>query len=216
MKEESLSQYRKTAAENGNHLVVLRDFLIGEVAARLSNLLSTSGEFKPVYALVGKYVQENEWLKAPDASRIFKFGKLTESQTQSLFNPRFRQYLSFCKALCDDRFGIFMENVSGLSLGPTALAGPHSMKTGDFMGLHTDDSENRRYTFVIYLTPDWKADYGGALVVVGKGGVEHRVEAEYNSLACFDASAGHYVATINDSAGQNARLTIGGWFLNPK
>jgi Rps23 Pro-64 3,4-dihydroxylase Tpa1-like proline 4-hydroxylase len=84
------------------------------------------------------------------------------------------------------------------------------------MGLHTDDSENRSYTFVIYLTPDWKPDYGGTLVVVAKDGVEHRIEAEYNSLACFDASAGHYVATINDAAGERARLTIGGWFLNPK
>lgn len=214
LKEKALATYCKTSTTHPTRLVVLRNFLLNDIALNLSRFLSRDAEFKQDYAVVGKYVSKGEWLKAAESRRIFRFAKIVEPRRRRGFNPEYRPYLDFVHALRSECFRRLFEGVSGLRLGPVSLAGPHSMRRGDFMGPHVDRGENRRLAFVIYLTSGWRKNFGGTLVVLDHSEKQYRVKAEYNSVACFDAGAGHYVTKIENAAGERARLTIGGWFLS--
>ena len=92
------------------------------------------------------------------------------------------------------------------------------MRVGDILGPHSDGIKGRRLTFVIYLSPAWRADYGGALHIIGKNDECSTIEATSNSLVVFDLTMqkSHYVADIRSTAGDQSRLTIGGWFCDPE
>jgi len=92
------------------------------------------------------------------------------------------------------------------------------MRVGDMLGPHGDRDAGRRLTFVIYLSPTWKADYGGALHIVWENGACSKIEATFNSLVVFDLTTqkSHYVTDIRSTAGDRSRLTIGGWFCDPE
>lgn len=76
---------------------------------------------------------------------------------------------------------------------------------------------DRRLALVLYLSPDWKPEYGGNLKILDPDGNESTVEAKYNSLVAFDTLAGttHCVVPVAEAAGTRKRLTIGGWYHTP-
>jgi Rps23 Pro-64 3,4-dihydroxylase Tpa1-like proline 4-hydroxylase len=90
----------------------------------------------------------------------------------------------------------------------------HAMRSNDFLRLHNDDLRNRRFAFVLYLSPEWQTTYGGTLHLVD-GAKTVQIDPEYNSLAIFDVTLGtrHFVAPIRASAEQRRRISFGGWFL---
>jgi Rps23 Pro-64 3,4-dihydroxylase Tpa1-like proline 4-hydroxylase len=91
------------------------------------------------------------------------------------------------------------------------------MGSDDFLRLHTYSGHNQRLAFILYLTPDWRPEFGGALCLLDAAGVPTRVDARFNRLALFDVAARsrHYVEPIRPEAGGLPRLTVGGWFDNP-
>jgi len=70
---------------------------------------------------------------------------------------------------------------------------------------------------VMYLTPGWSAERGGALSMTATDGTTDVTQAEFNSIVIFDTLAGsrHRVERIEPAAGDLARRTFGGWFPNP-
>ena len=80
---------------------------------------------------------------------------------------------------------------------------------------HSDDNKNRRLALVIYLSPDWKKEFGGVLHVVDNSGKTTEILPEYNSMIAFDVlAAPAHLVTPTCSAGQQQRLSIGGWYHN--
>lgn len=88
-------------------------------------------------------------------------------------------------------------------------------RPGHFLRYHTDidSSEGRLYAYVINLTRDWKADWGGLLQFIDDDG---RVLASFlprwNTLSLFAVPAGHAVSLVAPWAAQD-RLAITGWLL---
>jgi Rps23 Pro-64 3,4-dihydroxylase Tpa1-like proline 4-hydroxylase len=111
----------------------------------------------------------------------------------------------------------FFESLTGMPLGPSDDFGCHEFRVGDFLLAHDDANRNRRVALVMYLTPAWRPDFGGALSMTAADGSVDRVEAAFNSMVVFDTLAGssHHIERIEDSAGDQARRTFGGWFPNP-
>jgi Rps23 Pro-64 3,4-dihydroxylase Tpa1-like proline 4-hydroxylase len=88
------------------------------------------------------------------------------------------------------------------------------MIRGDFLRPHSDDNLDRRLAIVIYLSQHWERRFGGVLRVVHNDGSFTEVEPEYNSMIAFDVltAPAHLVLPIDDSADEQARLSIGGWY----
>jgi hypothetical protein len=187
------------------------------VAQRLSNFLRDEAEFRLEYGLFStgdEAASEQAWLHAREEDRFFRFAKIVGAYPQFAMSPNMLTYLRFRRAFQTADFRNFFEQISGLCLAWSDDFGSHSMKRGDFLKSHSDDNRNRSLALVIYLSPNWGPHFGGALNVVDSQGRTVKIEPEYNSMVVFDVAAGttHFVDLIRPEAGDNGRLTIGGWY----
>ena len=84
---------------------------------------------------------------------------------------------------------------------------------GHFLKEHEDvtDWDNRRYAYVLGLTPDWPSDGGGLLYFHGPGGVvEETFLPGYNTLSVFAVPIPHSVSMVAPWVRQ-PRLAVTGW-----
>jgi len=213
---QALEMYRDAFTSHPARLVVIRDFLVPQLAERLNRFLVNEGEFKPEYGLYSTEgaVKEQEWLLADERDRFFRLRKLVATPPQFQMSPNALTYLQFRKAFQRPEFKVFFEAISALSLGWSDDFGAHSMMQGDFLRPHSDDNRNRRLALVIYLTQGWQRDFGGLLRVVHQDGSFTEIEPQYNSMVAFDVltAPAHLVLPIESAAGQEQRLSIGGWY----
>lgn len=118
-----------------------------------------------------------------------------------LFNsPR---YVAFVRALTGDD-GIRRVGAQATRYRP-----------GQFLRHHTDIDveEGRRFAYVINLSQDWQADWGGLLqFVAADGRVQETFLPRWNSLSLFRVPAGHQVSMVMPWA-DGDRLAITGWLL---
>lgn len=87
-------------------------------------------------------------------------------------------------------------------------------RPGQFLRLHDDKhvDEGRRYAYVLNLSRDWEADWGGLLQFVdARGNVVDSFVPRYNSLSLFKVPFGHIVTPVTPWAG-GPRLSITGWW----
>jgi Rps23 Pro-64 3,4-dihydroxylase Tpa1-like proline 4-hydroxylase len=88
-------------------------------------------------------------------------------------------------------------------------------RRGHFLRWHTDiDShEGRLYAYVINLSQEWRADWGGLLQFIDDDGrVLDTYLPRWNTLSLFAVPAGHAVSLVAPWAAQD-RLAITGWLL---
>lgn len=216
---EGLEPAQRAFASHPARIARIENFLVEDVASKLSAFLSGEGRFEKEYGVYSEEggVSRERWEAAEEKDRFFRFGKLVGTPPEFAFSPNALTYLQFRKVFQDDRFKGLFEALTGLELGASDDFGSHQMGTGDFLKPHDDDNRNRRVAIVIYLSPEWAPDLGGALHMMDSQGGTHTFSADYNSMVAFDTLAGttHRVGTIEPAAGQRARLTIGGWYHNP-
>ena len=84
---------------------------------------------------------------------------------------------------------------------------------GHFLKLHDDHAEpglDRRFAFVLGLTKDWEADWGGLTQFVEDGNVVASVCPGFANLAIFKLPQDHLVSYVVPHA-TRPRLTITGW-----
>ena len=88
-------------------------------------------------------------------------------------------------------------------------------RRGHFLRYHTDidSSQGRLYAYVINLSRDWQADWGGLLQFIDDDGrVVDTFLPRWNTLSLFNVPAGHAVSLVAPWAAQD-RLAITGWLL---
>ena len=86
-------------------------------------------------------------------------------------------------------------------------------RPGDFLTPHNDELEgmNRRFAYVLNLTPDWRPRWGGLLHFVdGSGGIEDTVTPRFNALSLFAIGQSHYVSQVATYA-PLPRISVTGW-----
>ncbi len=217
---------RRAAFENHRlRLVHMTDFLKPDRAANLGRFLGREASYRQVYSLYsthretyGDWVSVDRWQATDEAERCHTYGMLTGPDPRFRLSPNLFTFLEFRKVLVTSAFGAYLSAVTGLPLGEIVNPTVHRMRPGDFLKPHDDRIEGRRVAFVLYLSPGWKADYGGTLHISGKDDECSRIEAAFNSLVVFDLTAhkSHHVTDIRDTAGDRTRLTMGGWFHGPE
>ena len=86
-------------------------------------------------------------------------------------------------------------------------------RQGHFLTAHDDryEDEGRLYAYVLGLTRDWRADWGGLLHFIdAHGDVSQTLVPRYNSLTIFRVPQFHCVSMVTPWAGAG-RYSITGW-----
>ena len=153
--EENLARYRDSFARHPAQLVVVENFLLEDVAERISRFLQGEALFRRehgLYSIEGAVPQE-DWESAEDDDRLFRLSRLEGSLPEHLMSPNAVTYLRLRQSLQQPEFREFFEALTGLELGSSDDFGVHSMSVGDFLRAHSDDLRNRSIAFVMYLSP---------------------------------------------------------------
>lgn len=216
--DDVLRGYREAFAADPARMQVLEGFLRPEVAERLAAFMASEADFSPEWGLYSAEggVDEATWEAAPEEDRFFRFGKLRGIRPEAALSDNALTYMRFRSFVTEPAFRELFEAITGLELGPSDDFGLHAFHAGDFLLDHDDANKDRRVALVMYLTPGWRPEFGGALLMRDAGGGERRFHAAFNSLAVFDTTAGstHLVERVEEAAGDLARRTFGGWFPN--
>jgi 2OG-Fe(II) oxygenase superfamily len=109
---------------------------------------------------------------------------------------------------------------------------PYIYPLGSGLSWH-DDAQGRSASYVLYLHPEWHANWGGELLIepptpshpaaepvdaaaTGRRrsghGVGHFVAARPNRLVLIQAGVPHTVKKVDPSAGDHARMSVAGFF----
>lgn len=167
------TKYRRAFAQASPYPhVVIDDFLPNEVALEIySN-----------YPKVGSGITHHDNVNTsrklePDVGR---------------FSPELR---AFAAALAAREFILFLETLTGVDclISDPYLFGGGAMisETGDFLNVHQDFNWHyqlqlhRRINALIYLTPDWKSEYGGNLELYDDQRKAVEIEPAFNRLVVF-------------------------------
>lgn len=119
-----------------------------------------------------------------------------------LFNSP--QYIQLMKKITGDS-SLVKINAQATRYLPGHFLRPHN----DF-----DASEGRRYAYVLNLTKNWRADWGGLLHFQDDdGNLEDVFSPSFNTLNIFKVPKTHYVSQVSTFA-KSPRLAITGWMLD--
>lgn len=108
----------------------------------------------------------------------------------------------------------FVREVTGIGDIAYADAQATRYRPGHFLTEHDDDvaGKNRCAAFVLNLTRDWKADWGGLLMFIGADGhVEEAYTPKFNALNLFSVPQRHCVSMVTPFAA-HPRYAVTGWF----
>ena len=220
---EVIEAYRRAFTSHPARVLVLRDFLVTEVAERLSQFLSFEAKFKSVYGLYSKVhrdgnisdVSKDTWFEAEEQNRFYRWSDYVGVFDEYRLSSNLFLFRDLLLAFRQNEFRNFFEEISGLRFGSTPLINAYSYGAGDFLSSHTDDVKSKRLSFVLYLSAHWERRFGGLLHLIDPNGDLIEIEPDYNSLVIFDVTARteHFVSPVEPCAGETARLTISGWFL---
>lgn len=218
LEPQAMADYGRRFNAQPAPFLVIDHFLPDALAEQVSQFLAVEAKFRRsigLYTAFGECTLE-AWEAATEEQRFFSFRVLDESQWGDTLTPAASAYVRLRKAFGEPQFADYFAKMTGLTLGYETEVGTHGLLPGDFLKTHCDSGHNRMLAFLIYLTPGWRTEYGGALHLFDRDGVESPIEPLYNRLAIFDviANRDHYVAQVTAPEGCN-RLSLGGWFHNP-
>lgn len=165
--------------------------LLAQVAASVGDESNVEGRFRFAY---DSYMMVRAYQEGRDP------GLLLHGVLELLNSP---DYLGFARALTGD------ERVRRVNAQATRY------RPGHFLRYHTDinSHEGRLYAYVINLSREWNADWGGLLQFIDDDGrVLDSFLPRWNTLSLFAVPAGHAVSLVAPWAAQE-RLAITGWLL---
>jgi len=147
------------------------------------------------------------------ASNIAGAGCLRYSFTRSLkqppepTDPVFKQIFDM---MSSERLLGAVRKITGQDVQAVETAFVSKYVSGDHLGPHTDASPtSRQLAFVINLSKDWDASWGGNLVIDNV----HTISPQFNNLVMFDVRGPgrlHYVSPVTDNTDET-RLAVSGW-----
>lgn len=209
--------YRDQFRQHPLKIIQIRNCLKPKIADQIAKYLAEEAQYSTIYGLYSRkphQVDETEWLNAPDEDRIFIYDMIDRSEQPPGFAPTLLQYLKLRKLVDTEAFRSFAMHVCDISVNRTNVAVTHKFDENQFLRRHNDKSGNRKIAFILYLTPNWQSEYGGALHIVGKSNEEAYFQPEFNSLVMFDVQGHDYheIQQLKQLPDGVARYTLGGWF----
>jgi SM-20-related protein len=115
--------------------------------------------------------------------------------------------------LNSEPFLSFARRVTGIAEIARADAQATLYRSGHLLTRHDDvlPEQQRLAAYVLSLTPEWRADWGGLLLFLGEQGhVEEGYEPRFNALNLFRVGQPHAVSYVTPFAGAG-RYSVTGW-----
>lgn len=118
----------------------------------------------------------------------------------------------FARFMSSDDICSFLRTVTGADDVTFADAQATSYSSGDFLTAHDDfvPGKNRRAAYVLGLTPQWRAEWGGLLLFHDPDGRIDGMVPSFNRLNLFAVPQPHSVSLVTPSAA-HSRYAITGW-----
>ncbi|KAI6226161.1 hypothetical protein M3Y99_01315500 [Aphelenchoides fujianensis] len=113
----------------------------------------------------------------------------------------------------------FLQKITGFKLNDQlALTGSRYDQT-DYLSPHDDSLDGRKIAFVLYLTLDWKPEYGGELALYSADGETNRpteiakkLQPTAGSLVIFPVQTNTWHSVLEVTSPDHSRLSLNGWF----
>jgi Rps23 Pro-64 3,4-dihydroxylase Tpa1-like proline 4-hydroxylase len=150
---------------------------------------------------------------------IYEHTLVAENRAQRTFEDS--RLASFITWLDSEEMIECFRRLTGVSELVRVAANAKRFSAGHFGSAHHDaiaerhDSAlyPRRVAFVLTLTPEWRADWGGLLQFSNSEGlVEEAYVPRFNSLSVFEVSQVHAISFVTPFASER-RYTVGGFLL---
>lgn len=149
------------------------------------------------------------------AARGFQFSFLSHSLVQAALAGRTDLLARFVRWMADDEFLAYMRRLTGIDGLNRLYAQATLYAPGSFLRVHDDqvEAEDRRIAYVLNLTRDWHADWGGLLHFCDEQKeVVDTFVPHFNSLSLFTVPQNHFVSYVAPFA-KGERQAITGWLI---
>lgn len=192
-------------AEEVPWTLALRDGQVSRTIGHAGYAAMSDAAREALYARTADGARGGEYRFAYDSYMMvtaYKEGRDPElllHRVLELFNSP--QYLAFARALTGDA------RIRRVNAQATCY------RRGQFLRYHNDfdEKEGRLYAYVLNLSRDWQADWGGLLQFIdGDGRVQDTFLPRWNTLSLFRVPAGHAVSLVAPWA-ECERYAITGW-----
>ncbi|WP_310385682.1 2OG-Fe(II) oxygenase [Roseateles sp.] len=149
------------------------------------------------------------------AREKFQFSFCTDSMVAAAQRGETHLLARFMRWMADEEFMAKIRLITGVTDINRVYAQATMYTRGNFLLIHDDhvDTEGRRLAYVINLTHQWRADWGGLLhFTAADGSVTESYFPHFNSLALFRVPQTHFVSYVAPFA-QGERSAITGWLI---
>ena len=221
-----LDRMASALAQDGR--VHIRDILTYDSAARVHQCLARETDFSLLCRTAADQAQawrvasltpqkEAELMNAAYASARDGFHYLYDGHVLSRDGEAYpdpSHYLSAITAFLNSAPLLdVVRRVTGNSAIAFADAQATRYRPGHFLNQHDDGNDKGRIAaYVLNMTPNWRLDWGGALLFLDwRGHIAEGFAPAFNALNIFAVPQPHLVGFVSPFAGAH-RLSITGWF----
>lgn len=214
LEEERKKRYRERFGRGDIKSLCIDGFLKTEVAQDVYEFLSDGVVFERIYGLYGvdEPVDRDTWERADDADRMYTFSR-EDGMRDGVSGFRPIKYRRVRDLIGGEAFIEYLEELTGTVLTDLQSLAASAYGVGDYLRPHTDQGGDRKIAYIIYLNPEWREEWGGALHLVDAESNKTEYGFRHNRLVLFDVHdhKHHYIEEISEEAGEQLRYTLGGW-----
>jgi SM-20-related protein len=213
----------------------IRDVLVPALADEIWQCLMRETPWGVSYNKGGRNFHiPAEELRGLSAARRRAIADGAQERARDGYQFLYQAYMMRDRYLAEQEPGLFLHDVLEMLNGPQILEtvrGVTGIATivqadaqatlfapGHFLCEHDDGPEQnmrRRVAYVLSLTKEWKADFGGLLHFLDEDDdVTATFVPRFNALSLFTVPQWHAVTAVSAFA-PIGRLSIAGWFLDP-
>ena len=213
--DHSIHEWRDLYQDHSMHFLQINDFFKSEAVDCIYKYLSDEAHFESVYGVrnvEGHSVERGIWEKELEEERFFFYEQISDLSVGRM-SKNFAFYLKAKSFFASSHWMNFAAMITNLSLQSVTSASVHRMHYEHYLRPHHDRGGSRRIAFILYLTPNWKKEFGGQLCITPHNGEPVSIEPVCNSLILFDVNEHkeHHVQALTPHVKELARFTIGGW-----
>ncbi|WP_049974669.1 2OG-Fe(II) oxygenase [Azospirillum sp. B4] len=196
--------------------LVIDDFLVPEHPHQMRRVLLEDGIIETVYKIyeTREWVTKEQFDDAADDQRFIHEGIYVRPHADKRMSPAVLTDLLFRKAIQGAAFHHWLRAITGRPVDRTGQINLKKLHKEHMLRWHSDGVKGRVLCAVLYLHDDWRAEYGGRLLMQRRDGGIDAIDPLFNRLVLFDPQSkiDHAVEPMTAAAGDWARLNYTAWF----
>lgn len=192
------------------------NFLIKEKVKLLRNALIEHGNKEEVYGVYSNsaLVSLEDWEKTNEKDKFYTHLKVTGPKPGSEMSKDYLNHVKWSLFLSSQVLADWISQVCGLSANFQNFES-NIFTDNHFLKKHSDDDNNDRvFCCVLYLSKDWKPEYGGNFLYYDKGKPKGKIAPIENRLMFFvpNKTSIHAIEPLQVEKESWLRISYSIWF----